>query len=674
MKTSRKGMLMAALICGTVAPVLFSGSAYAAEKEDVDAALQSFELNPMVITAQRTETKDLDTPASTTVVTKEEILKTGATTAVEALRRVPGITDYSYGPYGDDVGSSYSRVYLRGLDKGALVLVNGAPININNYASPNAIPIDAIEKIEVVKGANSVLYGAEALGGVINIITKKGEGKVSTTLSGTVGNYVKKYSASIQGDGVIMSFGKDYLNDYEPSQMKRKSANSFRSNDKYQRTNAFASFALSPDLQFTWNYSKINPQYGTKNLNTKQYTGTKYFYKDIKNTGSLVYTDKVHQIKSILSYNSKKVTSTGYKFSDKTTSHSATSNYTASNIYFDTQKKWDFGKADSLIFGINAKHEKYDQATADNMDNSRNSYGTYLSYNKHFNDRFNATLGLRAETYRSTDFDSKNHNVFLPQLQTLYKIKDNLSWYVNIGKSFEMPAINSHTSAGGGTSNQIRLRNDVKPEEGWTYETGIKRITDSSATKLAVFNMNYKNKFVWVPDPSDATGTRKMQENTDKFKNTGVELEYQKKLSNKWDYNFGITWQNPKSYDKIFDLWLRESARFQLSAGVNYTLNKFSTNLNCLVLTNRENSSYHYDGSSATGSKPSKPGGKVKLPSPDHSLKNRFLLNASFTYRPTENQYVTLNLNNILDRKEPVGPYEYYDLPFNWMLTYNYTF
>lgn len=52
MKTSRKGMLMAALICGTVAPVLFSGSAYAAEKEDVDAALQSFELNPMVITAQ----------------------------------------------------------------------------------------------------------------------------------------------------------------------------------------------------------------------------------------------------------------------------------------------------------------------------------------------------------------------------------------------------------------------------------------------------------------------------------------------------------------------------------------------------------------------------------------------------------------------------------------------
>lgn len=92
---------------------------------------------------------------------------------MEALRRVAGVTDYSYGPGGDDVGSSYSRVMLRGFDKGALVMVNGAPVNVNNYASVNSIPLDAIDRIEVVKGANSVLYGPEALGGVINIITKK---------------------------------------------------------------------------------------------------------------------------------------------------------------------------------------------------------------------------------------------------------------------------------------------------------------------------------------------------------------------------------------------------------------------------------------------------------------------------------------------------------------------
>ena len=659
MKTSRKGMLMAALICGTVAPVLFSGSAYATEKEDVDAALQSFELNPMVITAQRTETKDLDTPATVTVVTKEEIEKNGATTALEALRRVAGVTDYSYGPYGDDVGSSYSRMYLRGFDRGALVLVNGAPINVNNYASPNAIPIEAIEKIEVVKGANSVLYGAEALGGVVNIITKKGNGKIAGTISGTGGNYLSKYSATVQGDGFIASYGKDYIHKFEHSQMDRQSANTYRVNEKYRRTRAFASVELAKNLQFTWNYLKANPMFGSRNLKTGAISGTRYAYNDTKNTGSLVYTDDKNQLKATLGYNSKKVQGRSITAAGKSSPSAATSNYTASNLYFDTQKKWDFGKADSLIFGINFKHEKYDQISADNMDNSRNSYGAYLSYHKQFTDKFSTTLGLRGETYRKTDYDNKNHNVLLPQIQALYKIKDDLSWYANIGKSFEMPAINAHTSAGGGTAQDIANRNNVKPEEGWTYETGLKRITDSSSTKLAVFTMDYKNKFAWVLDPNDPAGKLKMQVNRGKFKNTGVELEYQKKLSDKWDYNFSATFQNPKS--KEDDSWLQESARIQLNAGVGYKLNKFSSNLNCLVLADREPSSYKYSGASAGAN-------------PDHDLKNRFLLNASFIYRPTDKQYVALNLYNILDREEPVAPYEYYDLPFNWTITYNYTF
>ena len=406
-------------------------------------------------------------------------------------------------------------------------------------------------------------------------------------------------------------------------------------------------------------------------MKTKQFTGSRYLYKDIKNTGSLVYTDNEHQLKSTLAYNSKKVDSRGVNVTSKIITKTATSNYTASNLYFDTQKKWDFGKADSLIFGINYKHEKYDQSDANDLDNSRNSYGAYLSYHKQFTDNFSTTLGLRGETYRKTDYENSNHNVLLPQNQTLYKISDDLSWYTNIGKAFEMPAINAHTSAGGGIKQEIANRNNVKPEEGWTYETGLKRITDTSSTKLAVFNMNYKNKFQWVPDPSDPSGKLKMQQNTDKFRNTGVELEYKKQLSDKWDYNFNAIFQNPKSYDKVYGCWLKESARIHLNAGVNYTLNKFSSSLNCLVLTDRESASYHYDGSSGTGSKTSNP---PKKPNPDHNLKNRFLLNATFTYSPTKNQYATLSLNNILDRKEPVGPYEYYDLPFNWMLTYNFTF
>ena len=91
MKQSRKGMLMAALICGTIVPALFGGTSVFAEeakKEAEDVALQAFELNPMVVTAQRMETKDLDTPATTNVITKEEIERSGATTVMDVMRKV----------------------------------------------------------------------------------------------------------------------------------------------------------------------------------------------------------------------------------------------------------------------------------------------------------------------------------------------------------------------------------------------------------------------------------------------------------------------------------------------------------------------------------------------------------------------------------------------------------
>ena len=81
MKQSRKGMLMAALICGTIVPVLFGGtSVYAEEKKtDADESLSSFALEEMVVTAARYEKKDVDIAASTDVITREQLDSVGAT-------------------------------------------------------------------------------------------------------------------------------------------------------------------------------------------------------------------------------------------------------------------------------------------------------------------------------------------------------------------------------------------------------------------------------------------------------------------------------------------------------------------------------------------------------------------------------------------------------------------
>ena len=198
MKQSRKGMLMAALICGTIVPVLFGGtSAYAAEKEAEKDALSAFTLDPMVVTSQRTETKDLDTPATVTVVTEQKIREAGYKNVFDAIESQVGVTSTGYGDAGQNFGFSSGRTIIRGFDRGTLVLVDGIPMNLKNYNVVNSVPIDMVKQIEIVKGAAGTLYGAEALGGVVNVITKRPEGKSQFKIRGTVGNYYKDYGLTI---------------------------------------------------------------------------------------------------------------------------------------------------------------------------------------------------------------------------------------------------------------------------------------------------------------------------------------------------------------------------------------------------------------------------------------------------------------------------------------------
>ena len=103
-----------------------------------------------------------------------------------------------------------SRTNIRGLDRGALVLVNGVPMNLNGKGGLGSIPTSAIKRIEVVKGAASTLYGAEALGGVINVITKtpSTEGGSATVAVGNQG--AKHFDVSYGTDKFIVGIDRKY--------------------------------------------------------------------------------------------------------------------------------------------------------------------------------------------------------------------------------------------------------------------------------------------------------------------------------------------------------------------------------------------------------------------------------------------------------------------------------
>lgn len=171
-------------IAAMVSTVLLSGTASADEPETVTAP--NFVFDQIVVTAQRYEKREIDTPAATSIYTYEDLKATGASNIQEALKFIAGLSYQAYGADGTSLGNMSSKTVIRGSGSGTLVLVNGTPLNIRGSYSLEDIPVDDVERVEIIKGGGSVLYGSEATAGVINIITKK-ERQNSVTVSG--GNF-----------------------------------------------------------------------------------------------------------------------------------------------------------------------------------------------------------------------------------------------------------------------------------------------------------------------------------------------------------------------------------------------------------------------------------------------------------------------------------------------------
>jgi outer membrane receptor protein involved in Fe transport len=153
----------------------------------------------VVIIGQRRESDVLDVPSGVTVVTAEQIKNSGATNVVEVIQKQTGF--FSSGP---GKGAQDQIVDLRGYNNGAgngqrtLVLVDGRKTNSVTGSSTDfaAIPLDNIDRVEIVRGPAAALYGDTALAGVINIITKKGGKDVTSTVNASGGAWYTFHGAA----------------------------------------------------------------------------------------------------------------------------------------------------------------------------------------------------------------------------------------------------------------------------------------------------------------------------------------------------------------------------------------------------------------------------------------------------------------------------------------------
>jgi vitamin B12 transporter len=187
---------------------------------------QDQDLAPVVVTATRIETPQEEVTTSITVITEKDIRDRQAETVLEALRDVPGVDVVQSGSRG-----SNTAVFIRGSESDqVLVLIDGVEVNSTTLGGFNFahLTTDNVERIEVLRGSGGTLYGSQAIGGVINIITKKGQGPLELglsaeggngsthrevlTLRGGAGKFGYSFSAARIGSEGFHRFNDDYRN------------------------------------------------------------------------------------------------------------------------------------------------------------------------------------------------------------------------------------------------------------------------------------------------------------------------------------------------------------------------------------------------------------------------------------------------------------------------------
>ena len=225
-------------------------------------AADVYQLDPVTVTAERTTVTDLNTPAAVEVLYADQIAATGANNVQESLKYSTGIIASGQGPKGLSQGTMFAKAVIRGVEKGTLVLVDGVPMNQSGMYQLQDISTDAVEKIEVVRGGGAVLYGSEASGGVINIITK---GKRDTKIKAGIGNYGQQnYAVSVQGgDNFGVTYVYDRLGsvDHISDPSGGRPAGMYYNVTRGERNNLNWRYNLTDDLYFTHSYSHSNSHY-----------------------------------------------------------------------------------------------------------------------------------------------------------------------------------------------------------------------------------------------------------------------------------------------------------------------------------------------------------------------------------------------------------------------------
>ena len=256
--------VLAAAVAGAPLP---AGAQTTTNAQTLPAGGRPQTLDPMVVTASRTSQPISDVLADVTVIGPDEVARAGVDSVVQLLQRQPGVEiTQAGGP------ASVSGVYLRGANTGqTLVLIDGVRFSsaTEGTTTLEAIPLDQVERIEIVRGPASSLYGADAIGGVIQIFTKQGGGVPTANVSAGYGTYnTWDVKAGVTGSADALSYALQLAAKESAGYNAITVPDSYMFNpdrDGYtnQSVSASLSYKFAPDQTLSAQYlrSRLNTQF-----------------------------------------------------------------------------------------------------------------------------------------------------------------------------------------------------------------------------------------------------------------------------------------------------------------------------------------------------------------------------------------------------------------------------
>ncbi len=613
-------------------------------------AQDSTALDEVVVTANKYPQKQSETGKVITVINRREIEQNSGKTLNELLNMVAGTTIIG----ANNVLGTNNTVSIRGASAGnVLILVDGIPVNdpsvITNYFDINLLPLTQVERIEILKGGQSTLYGSDAVAGVINIIMRKPEaGKINLQGAVSGGSYgTFQQQAGINGRLQKLGYTINYnhINSVGFSAATDASGTGDFDKDGFNQHSIDSRFSLQANKAVQLWLSIAYSQYRT-DLDAAGFTDEKDYTVNNKNLRpglGMVYTHRQGALH--INYNFNYVQR--YYFDDSVYKSSpytdwSKADYIGRSHFAELYNNWKWTNWE-LLAGADYRYNNTDQyyesqspasppyttspsiylTSIDGKKMSQFSpYGS-LVYSKN---RFSMEAGARL------NFHSEYGSNLTATLNPSYRIQQRVKLFANFYSAFKTPTLYQLFDPSSGNI-------DLKPEQSLVAEAGLELLPAGGFHGRATgFYRHSTDAITYVYDPSTYIGS---YANVNKQSNYGIELELGY-TTGKLNFSGNYTYTDGRIKSGLDNTGVeigKDTSYFNL-----YRIPKHALNLQLGVQATK---SWYISVQSHTVSKRDE---YVYAGAPQ-ALKAYTLVNVYTEYRMGHGFNLFLNLQNILDKK-----------------------